>query len=139
MLPTRLNEKGGCPMDSHAGVLQMTAPIISAGDKVSAYGWKALAGSVLGYSLDGFDLLIVSFMLTAISADLGLTSAQAGSLVSWTLSGAVVGGIIFGAVSDHLGRIRVLTWTILVFAVFTGLCAIARGYCDLVVYRIFAG
>jgi len=41
--------------------------------------------------------------------------------------------------SDHFGRIRILTWTILIFAVFTFLCAFARGYWDLVAYRITAG
>jgi len=94
---------------------------------------------VIGFAMDGFDLLILGFMLAAISADLALTSAQAGSLVSWTLIGAVAGGLTFGTVSDHLGRIRVLTWTILIFAAFTGLCALARGYWDLVAYRVVAG
>jgi len=53
--------------------------------------------------------------------------------------GAVAGGLIFGTMSDHFGRIRVLTWTFLIFAVFTGLCALARGYWDLVTYRAVAG
>jgi len=108
-------------------------------DKVTAYGWKALAGSVIGYAMDGFDLLILGFMLPAISASLGLSSTQAGSLVTWTLIGAVAGGLIFGTMSDHYGRIRVMTWTILVFALFTGLCAFAQGYADLLVYRTIAG
>ena len=108
-------------------------------ERVSTYGWKALAGSVIGFSMDGFDMLILGFMLPAISAGLALTSTQAGSLVTWTLLGAVAGGIIFGTMSDHFGRIRVLTWTILIFAVFTGLCAFARGYWDLVAYRTIAG
>jgi MFS family permease len=89
--------------------------------------------------MDGFDLLIVSFLLAAITSDLSLTASQAGSLVTWTLAGAVTGGITFGILSDHFGRIRVLTWTILVFAAFTGLCAFARGYWDLAVYRLSAG
>ena len=107
--------------------------------RVTAYGRKALAGSVIGYSMDGFDMLILGFMLAAISADLALTSTQAGSLVTWTLVGAVAGGLIFGTMSDHFGRIRVLTWTILIFAVFTGLCAFARGYWGLVACRVIAG
>ena len=86
-------------------------------DAVSGYAWKALAGSAIGYAMDGFDLLILGFMLTAISADLHLTPGQAGSLVSWTLVGAVIGGIVFGSLSDHFGRIRVMTWTIVLFAV----------------------
>ena len=109
------------------------------GDHVSAYGWKALAGSTVGYAMDGFDLLILGFMLSAISADLQLSPTQAGSLVTWTLIGAVAGGLIFGALSDVYGRIRVLTWTIVLFAVFTGLCAVATGYWDLLLYRTIAG
>lgn len=89
--------------------------------------------------MDGFDLLILGFMLRAISAELHLTPPQAGSLVTWTLIGAVAGGILFGILSDHYGRVRVLTWTILLFAVFTGLCAFAQGYWDLLIYRTIAG
>ncbi len=122
-----------------SGAIAATAQTAGADGRVTAYGWKALAGSVIGYSMDGFDLLILGFTLTAISADLALTSTRAGSLVTWTLVGAVAGGLIFGTLSDHFGRIRVLTWTILIFAVFTGLCAFARGYWDLVAYRVVAG
>jgi benzoate transport len=115
------------------------AQVALADEVVTRYAWKALAGSVIGFSMDGFDMLILGFMLPTISSALALTSTQAGSLVTWTMLGAVVGGLIFGTMSDHFGRIRVLTWTILIFAVFTGLCAMARGYWDLVVYRAVAG
>ena len=120
----------------------MTSPSSTASGQptaVNSYSWKALCGSAVGYAMDGFDLLILGFMLTAISADLNLTPGQAGSLVTWTLIGAVFGGIVFGALSDRYGRIRVLTWTIVLFAVFTGLCAFATGYWDLLVYRTIAG
>ncbi|HEY4296725.1 MAG TPA: MFS transporter [Paraburkholderia sp.] len=105
----------------------------------NGYAGRALLASVLGYAMDGFDLLILGFMLPVIAADLHLTSTQAGSLVTWTLIGAVAGGLIFGVLSDYFGRVRMLTWTILIFAVFTGLCALARGYTDLLIYRTIAG
>jgi MFS family permease len=89
--------------------------------------------------MDGFDLLILGFMLRVISADLQLTPAQGASLVTATLVGAVFGGLVFGMLSDRLGRVRVLTWTIVLFAVFTGLCALAQGYWDLLIYRTMAG
>src|SRR5215212_4043502 len=115
--------------DSAAGAL----------DQPDSTAMKALAASTIGYAMDGFDLLILGFMLRAISADLSLTPAQAGSLITWTLIGAVVGGIGFGILSDYYGRVRVLTWTILLFAIFTGLGALSQGYWDLVTYRTIAG
>lgn len=116
----------------------MTA-VVAAPDEPDSYARKALIASAVGYAMDGFDLLILGFMLGDINKDLGLTPAQGGSLVTMTLVGAVVGGILFGMLSDKFGRIRVLTWTILIFAVFTGLCALAQGYWDLLAYRTIAG
>jgi MFS family permease len=100
---------------------------------------KALLASSVGYAMDGYDFLILAFLLGAIGNELGLDPAQRGSLATWTLIGAVVGGIGFGILSDYWGRVRVLTWTILLFAVFTGLGALAQGYWDLVIYRTIAG
>ncbi|MDR5744180.1 MFS transporter [Caballeronia sp. LZ029] len=111
----------------------------TASEPLSRHALQALVASMLGYAMDGFDLLILGFMLPAIAADLHLTPAQSGALVTWTLAGAVAGGVVFGMLSDYFGRVRMLTWTILVFAVFTGLCALAQGYGDLLIYRTIAG
>ena len=126
-------------METNATLAVPDAASAENSSRVSSYGCKALAGSTVGYAMDGFDLLILGFMLSTISADLHFTPAQAGSLVTWTLIGAVAGGLIFGALADHFGRILVLTWTIVLFAVFTGLCAFATGYWDLLFYRTIAG
>jgi MFS family permease len=117
-----------------ADVAEVSGPVVVDRDAI-----KALIGSALGYAMDGFDLLILGFMLRFITADLSLTPAQGASLVTATLIGAVVGGIVFGMLSDRIGRVRVLTYTIVVFAVFTGLCALAQGYYDLLAYRTIAG
>jgi MFS family permease len=117
----------------------MSSVTAAADANTEGYARKALIGSAVGYAMDGFDLLILGFMLSAIAAELHLTKAQAGSLVTWTLVGAVAGGVLFGMLSDYYGRIRVLTWTILLFAVFTGACAFAQGYWDLLIYRTIAG
>ena len=107
--------------------------------EVDAYARKALVASTLGYAMDGFDLLILGFILGPLAAGLHLSRPQAGSLVTWTLVGAVIGGLTAGTLSDRYGRVRVLSWTILVFAGFTALCALAQGYWDLLVYRTIAG
>ncbi|MDN5792715.1 MAG: MFS transporter, partial [Brevibacterium aurantiacum] len=104
-----------------------------------AYKRKALFAAAVGYGLDGFDLLILSFALGGIIATFGLSDVEAGSLSTITLFGAVLGGIIFGSLADRYGRVRVLTWTVLIFAVFTGLSSIAQGYWDMAAYRFIAG
>ena len=124
---------------THQHVATADIDDLSAPTTVDRNAIKALLGSGLGYAMDGFDLLILGFMLKYISKDLSLTQAQAASLVTATLIGAVVGGIGFGMLSDRIGRVRVLTWTIVIFAVFTGFCGLAQGYYDLVFYRMAAG
>ncbi|MDX3107936.1 MFS transporter [Nonomuraea angiospora] len=100
---------------------------------------KSLIASAVGYGVDGFDNLMIGFALAAISGSLGLTTTQAGSLATVTLVGAVLGGVGFGIAADYLGRVRTLTWSIIAFAVFTGLTAIAQDYNQLVVFRFLAG
>ena len=107
--------------------------------KVDAYARKALVASSLGYAMDGFDLLILSFVLVPLSASLQISRPEAGSLLTWTLIGAVAGGFLAGPLSDRYGRVLVLSWTILLFAGFTGLSALARDYWDLLAYRTIAG
>ncbi|MFJ3371495.1 MFS transporter [Pseudomonas sp. NPDC086251] len=111
----------------------------SSAAKADASPRKALIASVTGYAMDGFDLLILGFMLPAITIGLGLTTSEAGSLVTWTLLGAVAGGLIFGQLSDRYGRVKMLSVCILVFSIFTGLCSLAQGYWDLLTYRTLAG
>lgn len=113
--------------------------LVSEEAKRRKYAYKAVIASTVGYAMDGFDLLILGFILNAVALGLGLTTSEAGSLVTWTLVGAVVGGLIFGVLSDYYGRVKVLTWSIVLFAGFTGMCALAQGYWDLLIYRTIAG
>ncbi|WP_399095445.1 MFS transporter [Streptomyces sp. BBFR2] len=103
------------------------------------YARKAVVASAVGYGLEGFDLLILSFALSAVTAGLHLTSTQAGSLTTLTLIGCVAGGLLFGMLSDRLGRIRVLSWSIVLFAVFTGATALAQDFPQLAAFRFLAG
>lgn len=120
--------------------MSASTPLTTTDDPADrGYRRRALVAAAVGYGLDGFDLLILSFALSGIIASFGLSDIAAGSLSTITLLGAVVGGIVFGALADRRGRVRVLTWTVLIFAVFTGLSALAQGYWDLAAYRFIAG
>lgn len=121
-----------------------TVGVKSTADRESSVGWgtyanKALIASVVGFILDGFDLQLIVFILIPLSAELHFTTVDMGSIVTWTLLGAVAGGVIFGILGDYLGRVKVMTWSIMIFAVFTGLCAFAQNYWQLALFRGIAG
>jgi len=108
-------------------------------EKITGYQWKTLWASTVGYAMDGLDMMILAFTMPLIIAYFGINAAQAGSISTITLLGSVIGGIIFGILADKYGRVRVFTWTILIFSVFTGLCAIAPNLETLAVFRFLAG
>ena len=58
-----------------------------------------------------------------------------GIIFSIFLIGWALGGMIFGVLADRFGRTRVLVWTILLYAVFTGLAALAQSWWQLAALR----
>ena len=101
--------------------------------------WKMMYASVAGYAMDGLDMLVLSFAMTAILKEFGLSFAEGGLIATYTLIGAVLGGYIFGIMADYIGRVKVFALTILIFSVFTGLCAMANSVTELNIYRFLAG
>lgn len=116
-----------------------TLPAPSTTERPNRYALTALLASAVGYAMDGFDLLILSFSLGAITRTFGLGTSQAGFLATVTLLGAVLGGVVGGIASDRIGRVRVLTISILVFAVFTACTGLAPSYQLLVLFRFLSG
>jgi len=53
--------------------------------------------------------------------------------------GWAIGGIGFGVLGDRLGRVKTLTATIGLYALFTGLSALSTGPMDFMVYRLLTG
>ena len=55
------------------------------------------------------------------------------------LAGWAVGGLLFGALGDRYGRAKILSVTVLLYSVSTGLNALAVGFTDFCVYRFITG
>jgi len=117
----------------------MQASVPARDEKPDKRAWQAVGASAVGYAMDGFDLLILGFALTAITATFSLSGTQAGSLATITLLGAVLGGFVGGILSDYIGRVKVLTYSILIFAVFTALTGLSPNFALLTVFRFVAG
>ncbi|MGP4017737.1 MFS transporter [Saccharopolyspora sp. 5N708] len=116
-----------------------TGPAPGDAGQVTPYGRKAVFAATLGYAMDGYDLQILGFALPAITIGLGLSTTEAGLLATITLIGTVTGALFFGALADRFGRVRVLTYSILLFAIFTALTALSQGFVAMAVFRFIAG
>ena len=101
--------------------------------------WKILISAVAGYALDGTDMLILSFGLVAIMSEFNVSMAEGGWIATYTLIGAVLGGYVFGILADYIGRVKTFRCTIIIFSIFTGLCAIASTVIELDIFRFVAG
>lgn len=88
--------------------------------KIGPNTWKiAFAFAFLALLVDGADLMLLSYSLTSIRTEFGLTPVEAGMLGSFTLAGMAIGGICGGWACDKFGRVRIVVVSILLFSVLT--------------------
>lgn len=101
--------------------------------------WKIMWASIIGYAMDGLDVLILSFAMAAIVSEFGLTLGEGGMIATYTLIGTVLGGYISGIFADWWGRVHTFSLTIIIFSIFTGACAFADNAVHLDILRFLAG
>lgn len=96
---------------------------------VSENLWKIVfVFGFLGLMIDGADLMFLSYSLSSLKKEFGLTSIMAGSLGSITLAGMAIGGFVGGWAADRFGRVRTVVWTIVVFSVGTAILGLTQNY-----------
>jgi MFS family permease len=102
-------------------------------------GRRAFKAAFAGYTLDAFDLIVLTLSLTAIGATFDVGTGATGALSTVTLSASALGGILGGILSDRIGRARTLMLTVAVYSLFTFLSGLATSYEMLMVFRVFQG
>lgn len=103
------------------------------------YQKKTVVASVAGLTLEGMDIMFISFAMTMIIADFGIDFATGGLISSVTTIGMLVGGVIFGILADKFGRVKVFTYSVLLFALGTALTGLATNIEQIYMYRFIAG
>lgn len=105
----------------------------------TAAQWKVLWAAMLGWGLDGMDVMLYAFALTAVQAEFHLSGADAGKPASIALLGAAFGGLLFGYIADRFGRARALIYSILFYSIFTAASATSHSLNALLVWRFLVG
>lgn len=98
---------------------------------------------ILLLGLAGFivmaDNWVVSPILPAIGQNLNIDIAKAGLLITSYMIPFGIFQIIFGPLADRYGKKQVITFSIIMFTIATGLCALGSSLTNLAIYRGFTG
>ncbi|GAB5443997.1 MAG: MFS transporter [Fuerstiella sp.] len=110
---------------------------------ISSYQWLVLVVASLGWVFDIFEgQIFVASMRDAMPELLGVDSADSEIVSTWNnyalasfLLGGAFGGILFGMLSDRIGRSKTMIVTILFYSVFTCVTAFSNAPWQMVALR----
>ena len=116
------------------------------GERITAYHWLVVILATCGWLFDcmGQRIFVIS-REPALRELLGATVPDdtvrrwGGLATSMMMVGWATGGILFGLMSDRLGRVKAMVSTLLAYTLFSGLAGLARNGTEFLVYRFLFG
>jgi MFS family permease len=126
------------------GKQSMAGPAIALSQRAGSR-WTALISACLGWMFDAMDLQIFTLILFPSVSELigtrdqGQVAWTAGIILACKLVAWGLGGIVFGVITDRLGRSRTMIITVLMYSVFTGLSGFAQSWQQLAMLQGLAG
>ena len=116
-------------------------------DGVTPYHWLVVIIASCGWLFDCMDQRIfilgrepaMKELLAGNAAAIAAIKTYSGYATTSMILGWATGGIIFGMMSDRMGRVKTMVATLLVYSGFTGLSGMATGWFDFTIYRFLAG
>lgn len=107
----------------------------------TAFHWRVVIALGISWILDGLEIEIVSTVSPVLQhrATLGLTATQAGLVGTIYLLGEVIGALVFGRITDRLGRRRLFMWTLGLYLVSSAVAGLSPTLWFLLLFRFLAG
>jgi MFS family permease len=128
--------------DASSNALPHSSPLTASTATARRNGF---IGAFLGWVFDGYETYATVLVAAAVVNDLvgpGTARTQPifiGGILAATLVAWAVGGVFSGILADYFGRRRVLLYSILWYAIFAGLTALAPSYLALLALRFLTG
>jgi MFS family permease len=105
------------------------------------FHWRVIIGLGSAWILDGLEIQIVATVGTVLQdkGTLHLTAGEVGLIGSVYLFGEVVGALVFGRITDLVGRRRLFVATLALYLIASGLAGLSFNLWFLLACRFFAG
>ncbi|RSN25637.1 MFS transporter [Amycolatopsis sp. WAC 04169] len=93
----------------------------------------------LGYMFDAWDVALNGFLTPLVGTEFGLSAGGRGLVATANLIGMAVGAVAWGTIADRIGRKKAFSITLLLFALFSVLGALAPNVETFLALRFLAG
>ena len=121
-------------------------PTAAVREPITLYHWLVILIASAGWLFDCMDQRIFALSREPALKEIlgpGATDALIRNWGGWSTTsmmlGWATGGIIFGMMSDRLGRVKTMVVTLVIYSGFTGLSGIANSVPAFLVYRFLVG
>lgn len=108
-------------------------------DGLRPFHRKVTLLSAAGMFLDGYDLAVIAVALPVLRIQWGMSPAWEGALAASAVVGMLVGALVFGRLTDRLGRKKMYLIDLICFFVFAALTAFSQDLWQLLVFRFLLG
>src|SRR4051812_23678900 len=105
------------------------------------FHWMIVVGLGVSWILDGLEIQLVSLVGNVLKEPetLHLTTSEVGLMASVYLAGEVVGALVFGRLTDKLGRRSLFIVTLMIYLVASGMAGLSWNLWSLLIFRFVAG
>ncbi|MGE7944101.1 MFS transporter [Lysinibacillus xylanilyticus] len=101
--------------------------------------WKIVfVASFIGLTVDGMDIQMLSLVMPSLIDEFVLDTKAAGWISTFSLLGMALGGILGGWLSDRFGRVKMMTYMMILFSVGTALLAFVQTYEQFIIVRFIS-